>query len=105
MIVQLLEWLSKELHAGWHFALAGGVLLNGESDHDLDLIAFPRCSVAANRKALRAVLRECGWHLRMQAWELHRFWRRKGSADRKHVEVWKTTDGRRVDLFVMGDHR
>lgn len=103
MTIVLLEELAKEQHAGWHFALAGGVLLRGSSTHDVDIIAFPHVTLAGNRKALRRVLRTCGWYLRMKAWELHKYWRRKGSPDRKHVEVWKTTDGRRVDLMIMGD--
>lgn len=93
----------ENTRCSWHFALAGGVLRNGLSTHDLDIIAFPHVSVAGNRKLLRKTLREQGWYLRMKAWELHRYWSRKGSPDRKHVEVWKTADGRRVDLFIMGD--
>lgn len=104
ILIRELEAQAKRDHAGWHFALAGGVLLNGASKHDVDIIAFPHITLAGNRKALRRMLREAfGWYLRMKTWELHRYWRRKGSPDRKQVEVWKTSDGRRVDLFIMGD--
>lgn len=104
VLLNALESTAKLQHAGWHFALAGGVLFKGRSTHDLDIIAYPHITCAGNRRALRKLLREpFGWYLRMRAWELHRYWRRKGSQDRKHVEVWKTPDGRRVDLFIMGD--
>lgn len=89
---------------GWHFALAGGVLRNGESKHDLDLIAYPRTSTNSNRDNLRFLLELLGWSLRVQVKDMHRYWKEKGSKDRKHVEVWNTSDGRRVDLFILGDN-
>lgn len=88
---------------GWHFALAGGVLRKGSSDHDLDLIAYPRTSTNSDRNDLRYLLTCQGWQLRVPKKEMHGHWKAKGSKDRKHVEVWQTSDGRRVDLFILGD--
>lgn len=88
---------------GWHFALAGGVLNEGHSAHDLDIIAYPRTSTKSDRKQLRYLLNRLHWTLRMPVQELHKHWKAKGSKDRKHVEVWQTGTGRRVDLFILGD--
>lgn len=88
---------------GWHFALAGGVMRKGSSEHDLDLIAYPRTSTKSDRNMLRFILGALGWRLRVPVKEMHVYWKEKGSKDRKHVEVWQTSDKRRVDLFILGD--
>jgi hypothetical protein len=97
-----LEKFAEE--TGWHFALAGGVLREGHSAHDLDLIAYPRTSTNSDRHMLRFLLTRVGWTLRVPAKEMHGHWKAKGSKDRKHVEVWRTGNGRRVDLFILGDN-
>lgn len=87
--------------SGWHFTFAGSVLRNGSSEKDLDIIAFPHDSSKASHGKLWRLLKGHRWKLRIDARQLHDFWRQKGSSDRKHVEVWKTEDGRRVDVFVL----
>ncbi len=101
---ELIRTLDKyAAETGWHFALAGGVLRNGSSNHDLDLIAYPRTSTDSSREKLRQLLEDCNMWLRMDVKEMHGHWKAKGSKDRKHVEVWQTYDGKRVDLFILGD--
>lgn len=86
---------------GWHFALGGGVLLRGQSDHDLDVIVYPHSSrVGVDTGKLRARLRDLGWKLRGRAEYVIEEWRKKGSIDRKHVDIWATPDGKRVDVIV-----
>lgn len=101
-LIAALEDYAEE--TGWHFALAGGVLRNGRSAHDLDLIAYPRTSTSSDRKQLRFMLKRAGWWLRVPVNEMHGHWKNKGSKDRKHVEVWQTSSGKRVDLFILGDN-
>ncbi len=91
--------LSTQL--GVHFALAGSVLLRGTSAHDLDVVVFPHCSVSAiDVGKLRAALRRLGWRIRGYVEFVHEEWEKKGSADRKHVEIWATPDRKRVDIIV-----
>lgn len=86
---------------GWHVGLAGSVLVQGHSTKDLDLLVFPHDSRVRNFRLLAVTLRALGWtrthtHQRMQ-----KHWRTKGSGDRKRVEVWKHTSGRRVDVVIL----
>jgi hypothetical protein len=92
------------VETGWHFALAGGVLCNGASAHDVDIIAYPRTSTKSKREDLYGLLGRL-WVRRLTAKELHKHWKAKGGKDRKHVEVWQTPTGKRVDLFILGDKR
>ena len=93
--------LQLELNArGWHCALAGSVLNKGESKHDLDIVVFPHCSENASIVKMREGLHAAGLHIERTAEELRRFWREKGSEDRKHVEIWATAQGRRIDVIV-----
>lgn len=88
---------------GWHLGITGGVLVNGSSTKDLDLIAYPRSSRRGDRRALRAHLRSQGWSLHRRAQRMRAGWRKSGSDDRKHVEMWRDAEGRRIDLFIMGE--
>lgn len=85
---------------GWHFGITGSVLFKGSSEKDLDLIAYPRNSKDCDRSDLRALLSLCGMRLRMDVKELQSHWK---SGDKKHVEVWQTGNGKRIDLFILGD--
>lgn len=86
-----------------HFCvgLAGSVLFDGKSAHDLDVILFPLSTDMCDEKYLRYRL---GTKLAMKV--LHNeavvraTWRSKGSKDEKRVEVW-SYEGRRVDLFFL----
>lgn len=86
---------------GWHFALTGGVLLRGSSEHDLDVVVYPEVSGdGIDATALRAALRGLGWTLYESASVLAARWRANGRRDRKHVDVWATDTGRRVDMII-----
>lgn len=99
IVVRELE--GKLAGLGWHFALAGGVLMRGESDHDLDVLVYPRCSaIPIDTGKLRACLRALGWTLRGRAEYVIEEWEKKGSIDRKHVDIWATADRKRVDVIV-----
>ncbi len=87
-------------NAGWHLALAGSVLLQGSSTHDLDLIAYPHDSTTVHLDNLHRAFRTRGWRRRAPAAEVVKHWRTLGSTDCKHVEVWRTPDGRRVDIII-----
>lgn len=100
LIDELWDDLAK---AGWHLGLTGGVLVHFWSNKDADLIAYPRDSTKSSRAKLYAVLRRHGLLRMRTAKQMHATWRRSGSTDRKHVEVWQTSDLRRVDLFILGD--
>lgn len=91
---------SEMMLAGWYIALAGGVLNNGKSKHDLDLVLIPMSSERQDLTEAYHVLKAHGMWRRLRVQSLHRFWREKGSDDRKHVEVWATEDDRRVDIII-----
>lgn len=84
--------------AGWHVALGGGVLLRGQSEHDLDLVFFPHVAGTANLRALQDVLTSMGWTRFRTVAAVHRHWRSIGSTDTKHVEIWECP--KRVDVIV-----
>lgn len=46
--------------AGWYVALAGGVLNNGSSDTDLDLVFMPRREDSKRFRLIMALEREIG---------------------------------------------
>ncbi len=98
--------LIRELDAqreksGWRFTITGSVIRDGSSSKDLDIVTYPHCSTKKSLKKLYKLFDARGWKLRVGVQQMHDFWREKGSKDRKHVEVWKTEDGRRVDVFVL----
>lgn len=86
---------------GWGIGLTGGVLLNGESKRDLDLIAFPLDKRKVDHDQLHQLLEHAfGWVLKWDANAVHELWKRKHRHDTKHVEVWMVKD-KRVDLFIL----
>jgi len=94
----------RELEAGligWHVALAGGVLHKGKSDHDLDLVFFPRDSTNIQLGDLYRGLHYYGLTRTHTEVDMLTHWRSKGSSDFKHVEVWATADDRRVDVIIV----
>lgn len=90
----------EDTNCGWHVALGGSVLKNGHSDKDLDLIFFPHDAAEYRLYSLQEVLESWGWSIRVDALTIMEFWREKGSNDIKHVDVWQTQDGRRVDAII-----
>lgn len=95
------------LHS-WHVALGGGVMLNGTSEHDLDLIfypdkAHPSIDLKKRKEILCQFLTNMGWEIYRSSAEMRTFWvKRYGpDHDQKCVEVWKDPKGRRVDFIWM----
>lgn len=87
--------------AGWALGLTGSVLTRGESDKDLDLVVYPLNSTEVSKAKLITALGAYGWTRRSSVSATHRTWRHIGSEDCKQVEVWRTGDGRRVDVFLL----
>lgn len=87
--------------AGFAIGLTGSVLHNGCSEHDLDLIIYPRNSSEVSYSKLTAALIKLGWTIDIERPYVLKSWFSKGSTDDKHVEVWRTPDDKRVDLFLL----
>lgn len=89
--------------AGFHLGLTGSVLFKGSSSKDLDLIVYPREYLGdpdANYHSAVKALKEAGGRRAVPYATVQRFWREKGSEDRKCVEQWDW-DGKRVDVFFL----
>lgn len=95
----LVRWLGEKLAPYFGVGMTGSVLHEGGSKNDLDIILFP---YSTTRPALPAdeLLVSAGLERRFTAAEVREGWRRKGSTDEKHVEVW-TWRGKRVDIFFL----
>jgi hypothetical protein len=93
--------LSNQLQlVGWEVALGGSVLKKGRSMNDLDVVLFPRTTAHVDLDAARAAMKEWGMIQRHDKDWVHKAWRKQGSKDEKHVEVWEYKD-KRVDLFFL----
>lgn len=88
------------LTAGYDVALAGSVLHNGVSHHDLDVVIYPLTTAKTDRIALRQAMSQAGMTLLVTRQLVVKQWRAVGSRDRKWVEVWQYK-GRRVDVFLL----
>jgi hypothetical protein len=86
--------------AGYEVALGGSVLKNGRSMNDLDVILFPRTTVSQDLEAAAKAMKEWGMTKRHDKDFVQRVWRKQGSKDEKHVEIWEYKD-KRVDLFFL----
>lgn len=86
--------------AGWFVALAGGVLNKGYSEHDLDLVFVPMKTGKTDLVELHRVLSGYLGTRTHEAEQMREHWKAKGSPDGKYVEVWRTDDGKRVDVIV-----
>lgn len=96
--IQSLEvWLGP---AGYHVGLLGSVLRDGTSHKDLDLVIFPLSTERLDGEACLRALETFGLTQVHGRSEVQARWRRRGSEDRKHVEVWRY-GSKRVDLFFM----
>jgi len=87
--------------AGFGIALGGSLLYRGHSKKDIDVIIFPMRKGAVKVDAAFVVLEFLGWTRWFSVETVQARWRKIGSADTKHVEVWKTPDGRRADLIIL----
>ncbi len=86
--------------AGFGVGMAGSVLTAGGSDHDLDLIVFPLRTSENNTNDARSLLWNMGMNLLFNRGVVTARWRKLGSDDEKHVEVWEH-EGKRVDIFFL----
>ena len=86
---------------GWHVALAGSVLTQGYSEHDLDVVVFPHCIPTADRDALHRALTNLHLRRTHSGDEMQAHWASKGSQDDKLVEVWRTASDLRIDFIIM----
>lgn len=92
--------LSGGLAPRYYLALAGSVLLKGSSTKDLDLIVFPASTQDQDKAFVEVKLKEAGLVKLRDVESMHEGWRRKGSDDTKHVEVWEY-QGKRVDFLYL----
>jgi hypothetical protein len=100
--LELIRSLQDPLaRAGYGVGLAGGVLINGKSDHDLDVIVYPLDSTVQNRRDVERQLIMCGLDLKFDLQYVRKMWAKKKSHDQKHVEVWEDSQGRRIDIFLL----
>lgn len=86
---------------GWHVALGGGVMRNGYSVKDLDLIVYPHDASRSLLYCIEEALIAAGWERFRTRDQMHAHWRTTGSTDTKHVEVWTDDKGRRIYLIIV----
>lgn len=98
LIRQLNDGVQK---CGYVFGLTGSVLFKGESQKDLDLILYPwSLKDHPGEQNVRAFLASQGWiceHVCVNGITPSGGLRE----DDKHVEIWKTSDGKRIDIFWL----
>lgn len=87
-------------NAGYFIGIAGSVFTKGKSTKDLDLILSPLTTAIDTRDNARLVLVAHGWKPYVSRETVTKMWRRRGSLDEKHVEVW-LHDARRIDVFFL----
>lgn len=93
--------LNKHLSpVGYAVALTGSVLFKGKSHKDLDLIVYPMSTSVVNPALLHTTLMNFGIRPWIMVDEVHERWRKLGSADTKHCEIWRSGI-RRIDLFFL----
>lgn len=85
---------------GWHVALAGSVLLHGQSYKDLDLVVFPHSYSEQNHAARVQTMEDMGLVRTKTPDQMRQIWAASGSSDTKDVEVWHTED-KRVDILLL----
>jgi hypothetical protein len=86
---------------GWGVGLCGSVLTKGSSHKDLDIIIFPRDTTSMSYSKLIELLEGTGLTLKHNHMVVQEAWRKAGSRDNKIVEVWRTANGKRVDIFLL----
>lgn len=99
---RLVTVLEKSLATeGWHIALAGSVLHQGESHNDLDIIVYPHRAPNKDFDIPRKVFAMFGMELETPVDAVHKKWAMvDASHDRKHVEVWKWHH-LKIDVFFL----
>ncbi len=87
--------------AGYGVAIGGSVLIEGSSDKDLDLVIFPLDASEVSYSRLYIEFCKIGLARKCPHHRVAMIWARAGSNDSKRVEVWYTSDDRRVDVFLL----
>jgi hypothetical protein len=98
--LDLIHKLWPKLQPHYYIGLTGSVLREGQSPNDLDLIVYPASTQRGDKDFVARVLREAGLQRRVTVEYVHLRWRKKGSDDTKHVEVWEY-GGKKVDIFFL----
>lgn len=80
--------------AGYHCALGGSVLHEGESHKDLDIFIYPHCGKKLKPKLLRRMLWLTGFV------QLQTFTKSANFFDSKEIEIWEF-QGVRIDFFFL----
>lgn len=88
--------------AGFACGLTGSVLHVGCSNNDLDLIVFPLNNQRIDGCLRTQALQSAGLERVIDARKLRELWLKvRRSSDLKAVEIWKTPDNKRVDVFLL----
>lgn len=87
---------------GLFTGLTGSVLYRGESLKDLDVTVSPMDSTQPfPREAFDEAMQSLGLKLQLSEPQIKKIWADLGSKDTKHVEVWKTPERKRIDVFLL----
>lgn len=94
---------------GVHFGLLGGVMRKGCSSKDLDIAVYPHKKPHSIRLSVFNRVLEKRMGIKFETHNINdsragrNSWSNNswGSPDDKHVSVYKTADGRRLDLFIF----
>jgi hypothetical protein len=99
--VEFFRMLWDELEPlGYYVGLTGSVVTKGRSFHDLDIIIYPASTKRRDHAVLLEGLKKAGMKLLFEREVVVKAWRRRGSDDEKHIEVWDYK-GKRVDIFFL----
>lgn len=99
--LEVVRWFAPILaDCGFGIGLTGSVLTKGTSNKDLDIIVYPLCTDSVVIAEAKIALVLCGAERKYGRSTVTDAWRKKGSTDNKHVEIW-TYKGRRIDVFFL----
>ena len=89
---------------GYACGLTGSVLTKGGSSHDLDVIIYPLSTATSGSRSYYGAtfaLQDMNLEQVFDRAFVQAQWRKKGSLDTKHVEVWRDQKNRRIDFFFL----
>jgi hypothetical protein len=89
------------VRTGYHVGLRGSVIMRGRSENDLDVIIYPHDSTKCDYDYLVTALHAAGLRRIADVNHVHAHWRRKGSTDEKHVEIWSYGEHLKVDILFV----
>jgi hypothetical protein len=98
--VQFVRELEVALAPNYHAALAGSTLHKGHSEKDVDVLIIPHSSDHNRYEEVHDLLVAFGMRRTFRCTVLHKRWAKKGSTDKKYVEVWDH-GGLRVDVIQL----